>query len=90
MAFLILIVILIFISHKGFPQELNKRFEILSNKRRDGKLSDEEYSELMGLSDQVEKHDLHVIKLLSELAEIRQIPLRDLMKQLGMNSNADA
>ena len=80
--------ILLAINQK-LPTALLSRFDFLTKKRREGTLSEQEHSELLELSDQIEKRDLERLKLLSELAQLRGISLRALTAQLGMKPMAN-
>ena len=60
----------------------NRHYQKLLNKRRNETLSESEYQELVVLSDQYEQQNVERVKCLVQLAEIRNISLTDLMKQL--------
>ena len=64
------------------PEPLQRRFDELVAKRTDGALTDEEYEELLELTDQVELLDAKRVEYLTELAAIRRQTLSDLMDEL--------
>jgi hypothetical protein len=72
--------------NKGIPTELNDRYEILLNKRDDENLTEVEYAELLEISSQIETFGVRRIEALAKLATIRQIPLLQLMDDLGIQS----
>ncbi len=70
--------------NRGLPLALQERLNELIRKRRAESISDKELRELKKLTDQVEKLDAERLELLTELAALRHIPLRKLIKQLGL------
>jgi hypothetical protein len=70
--------------NKGIPDDLRERYYALIEKRRAGTLTPDEHKTLLQLTDEVEKLDAERVKYLVELAQLRQVPLRDLMKSLGI------
>mgnify|MGYP000222532501 CR=1 FL=1 len=63
-----------------------ERFAELHAKRRAYTLTPEEQEELIQLSDEAEAFDVERLKALSELAQLRQVALPRLMKQLGLKA----
>jgi hypothetical protein len=53
-------------------------------------LSTEEHAELITLIDRVEVANAHRIECLAELATLRQVPLRKLMVEMGIQPSVDA
>ncbi len=74
--------------NQGIPQDIQKRYEELIAKRQSETLEEDEYNELLAISDQVEKLDTYRIQSLKELADIRHISLSALMKKLGIQTPA--
>lgn len=70
--------------NQGLPAITQERLNELIEKRRAETISAKELRELKKLTDQVEKFDAGRLKLLLELAHLRHIPLRKLIKQLGL------
>lgn len=70
--------------NQGVPADLQRRFDELISKRQASSLTQEEYEELLRLTDQVEKLDAERAERLAELARLRQTSLTDLMQQLGI------
>ncbi len=63
-----------------------ERFAELQAKRRAFTLTPDEQNELIALSDEAEALDVERLKALSELAQLRQISVPRLMKQLGLKA----
>jgi hypothetical protein len=63
--------------------ELQTRYEELLDKRRAESLAPGEYEELQRLTDQVEMLNAKRVADLSELARLRQVPINELLSQLG-------
>ena len=70
--------------NQGLPAALQERLNELIEKRQAEIISAKELRELKKLTDRVEKFDATRLELLIELAHIRQVPLRKLIKQLGL------
>ena len=70
--------------NQGLPPATQKRLNELIDKRQAETISAKELRELKKLTNQVEKFDVERLKLLTELAALRQVPLRKLIKQLGL------
>ena len=56
----------------------------LKEKRQKKTLSDTELTELIGLNNEIESANAVRITVLAELAQLRNIPIRVLMEQLGL------
>ena len=76
--------------NQGLSVEMQQRFNLLTAKRRAETLTSEEYQELLGLVDEIELRDAKRVEYLAELAQLRNISLRMLMKQLGIRPPAYA
>jgi len=61
-----------------------ERFDLLSAKRRAFTLTSEEHVELSRLVDESEAFAVRRLEVLGELAQLRQVTLPALMKQLGL------
>lgn len=70
--------------NKGLPARIQKRFDELNTKRENATLTKEEHQELLRLINRIENQDAKRIEMLGELAQIRQQPIRELMKELGI------
>jgi hypothetical protein len=68
----------------GLPDKVEQRFQHLTEKRRNGSISHEEYEDLLGLIHLIEQTDAQRMEQLAELAQIRNVSLRVLMNQLGI------
>jgi hypothetical protein len=72
----------------GFPSEFWERYHLLRSKL-DAGLSPAERAELLGLSDRIEAAQVERLKLAMELAKLRGVPVDELLRQLGISSEAD-
>jgi hypothetical protein len=61
-----------------------ERFDELNARRRAFALTPEEHDELLRLVDESEAFTVRRLEALTELAQLRQVPLPTLMKQLGL------
>jgi hypothetical protein len=75
---------LLFKINKGLPSAAQRRLNELIDKRRAEAISAKELRELKKLTDQIEESDAKRLELLTELAHLRNVPLRKLIKQLGL------
>ena len=75
---------LLMMINRGLPPALQERLNDLIKKRQAESISAKELRELKKLTDQVERFDVERLTQLTELAAIRNIPLRKLIKQLGL------
>jgi hypothetical protein len=76
--------ILLKMINRGLPPEKRKRFALLETKRSSGSLTEEEHQELIALSDQLEQLNVDRVQYLGQLASLRGVSVRALMKQLGI------
>lgn len=74
--------------NQGVPYQPHRQYEALRRKRRQGKLTRNELQELLALTEQMEQFDVERLKLIAELAELRGLPLPELMRQLGLEPPA--
>ncbi len=63
-----------------------ERFDLLNAKRRDFTLTLQEHEELLRLVDESEAFTARRVQALGELAQLRQMTLPALMKQLGLKA----
>jgi len=76
--------------NQGLPAEVQEQYDELIDKRRDEALSSEEYSDLLRLTDQIEKMEAQRMLYLSELALYRKVSLTELMENMGIQPPAYA
>lgn len=74
--------------NRGLPEAVCSRYARLSQKRRKKPLSDVEHGELLKLTHELETRDAERAAALLELAILRRIPIRILMKQMGIKAAA--
>jgi hypothetical protein len=72
--------------NRGIPAELSDRYAILADKRDDETLMDDEYRELLDIADQIEASGVKRLEALVKLADQRQVPLLQLMADLGIQT----
>jgi hypothetical protein len=70
--------------NQGLPSAMQTRLNALIDRRRTETISAKELRELKKLTDRVETFDVERLELLTQLAVLRNIPLRKLIKQLGI------
>jgi hypothetical protein len=76
--------------NQGIPPDLQRRYHELIARRRAESLSEDEYGELLRLTDQVEAIEVQRVEYLAELARLRKKLLTDVMKDLGIRAPAYA
>jgi len=76
--------LLLKINNSGLPEEARERYRELIKKRQEETLTDEEYNELLRLSDESEQRQAERLEALMELARLRNTSLRELMDALGI------
>lgn len=74
--------------NQGLPPDIQIRYAELVTKRREEKLTPEEYQELLQLTAQVEQFEAERVAYLAELAQLRQTSLTALMEDLHISSPA--
>jgi hypothetical protein len=70
--------------NKGLTREQQDRYRALTDRRDARSLTSEEHAELLRLTDQVEQAEADRAAALVELAQFRQVPLEQLLHQLGI------
>ncbi|MCC7450285.1 MAG: hypothetical protein IT324_22900 [Anaerolineae bacterium] len=66
------------------PADLQRRYDELIVKRQANALTDDEYSERLYLTDQIEAVDVERLRYLAELAKQRGVSLTAIMEQLDI------
>jgi len=74
--------------NKPLPKNLQKRFEILNQKRIAEILTIKEQAELIEITTKFEALNVAQLKALADLSKIRQLPVRELMNHLGITLKA--
>jgi carbon storage regulator CsrA len=74
--------------NQGLPDQVRARHDELVARRRAEALTDEEYKELLDLTDQVERAEADRLAALSDLAAVRHTPLPSLLHDLGIPAPA--
>jgi hypothetical protein len=69
---------------KGLPREQQARYQELIGRREARTLAQEEHDELLRLTDQVEQAEADRAAALVELAQLRQVPVDHLLRELGI------
>ena len=72
--------------NRGLPEAVCSRYARLSQKRKKASLSDKEHAELLKLTHEFESRDADRAEALLALANLRRIPIRLLMKQMGIKA----
>ena len=72
--------------NRGLSIDMRKRYSALAKRRNRNLLTSEEHQELLELTQQAENQDVDRTAALIELAKLRQVPLRMLMKQMGIQA----
>lgn len=72
--------------NQGLPISTQQRFDELTAKRRADTLKPDEHQELLQALDQIEQYDVKRLEALAELAQVRNVSIRVLMKDLGIHS----
>lgn len=70
--------------YQGLPAAMQQRLNELIEKRQAYTITETELQELLTLTDQVELFDAARLERLIELAHLRQVPLQQLIQQLGL------
>jgi hypothetical protein len=72
--------------NQGVPADLHQKYRALVNKRDDVELTEDEYSRLLELSDRIEAVAVDRTQALIQLANLRGIPLMQLMDELDIHA----
>ncbi len=73
--------------NKGLSLKQVERFKILDQKRFDEILTNEEYTELSALVEKIENLNVRRLKHLIALSKLRNVSVRELVKQLNLSPN---
>jgi hypothetical protein len=71
--------------NQGIPAELAQRYQALRDRRDNGDLTELEQSEIIQLCDEMENIGVKRLEALMRLADLRQVPLLQLMSDLGIH-----
>jgi hypothetical protein len=74
--------------NEGLPAAMQQRYDQLIAKRRAETLSDDAHAELLRLTESSEELMTRRVGYLVELAQLRQTTLKDLMRDLGIQTPA--
>jgi hypothetical protein len=66
------------------PREIESRYKVLAKKRDAESLTPSEYQELLRLTDKVEHFEVQRLEALAQLARLRGLSLKALVKALGL------
>jgi hypothetical protein len=72
--------------NQGIPLDIQKYYNDLIVKRDAETLTNDEYRDLLGLTEQIEKQQAERIGYLAELANLKGISLNTLMENLGIQT----
>lgn len=70
--------------NKGLPVDQVQRLRALNLKREQKGINQQEQAELVGLVEKSEKYTVNRLKHLIALARLRDVPVRELMAELGI------
>jgi hypothetical protein len=71
--------------NKGLSFQDAVRLQLLNQKYSEGNITEQKYSELNVLVEKVEKLNVSRLKYMTQLAQFREVSVRELMNQLGIN-----
>jgi len=74
--------------NRGLPSAMQERYSHLIARRKKSVLTTDEHQELVHLTHEAETRDAERAADLLELAKLRHIPVRVLMKQMGIKPTA--
>jgi hypothetical protein len=74
--------------NRGLPENIQHRYDQLRAKLNAETITPQEHQELLALVDLVEQADAQRLQHLIKLSQLRQVPLPDLMHQLGIHPPA--
>jgi hypothetical protein len=75
--------------HLKFPDEFWERYHELRSKLDDQTLTAAERREMIGISDRLERANARRMRYVVQLANLRGVPLEQLMKQLGIGEGRE-
>jgi hypothetical protein len=70
--------------NQGLPFDLQDRYNELIAKRQAELLTSDEHTELLHLTEEVERQEAQPVRDLAELAHLRQLSLTQLLEELGL------
>ena len=73
--------------NKSLSLQDSLRFKLLNQKHSEGNITEQEYAELSVLVEKIEKLNVNRLKYMTTLAQVRNVSVRELMNQLGLNQN---
>lgn len=73
---------------EALPESTWARYETLKAKREDDTLVDSEHAELIDLVNEVEIWNARRMEAVAELSKLRDVPFRELVRQLGLGAPA--
>lgn len=73
----------------GLSPDQWQRYRELKARRRSETLTSDEHAELIAITNQIEEDNVYRVQSLAELARRRQVPLRALMAELGIQPVID-
>jgi hypothetical protein len=71
-------------AQERLPREIESRYKVLAKKRDAESLTPSEYQELLRLTDKVERFEVQRLEALAQLARLRGLSLKALVKVLGL------
>jgi hypothetical protein len=74
--------------NRGLTAEVSERYAHLVKRRKKGILTPDEHRELLDLTHKAESQDADRAAALLKLAKLRHVPVRVLMKQMGITTPA--
>lgn len=74
---------------EGLPEEVWRRFEILRRRSREERMTPEEQQELIAITDQIEEADARRLEHLASLAQLRQVTVHEVIRELGIEPRHD-
>jgi hypothetical protein len=72
--------------NRPIPDDVCERYDELARKRRQKSLTESERAELLRLTNRIESQDAERAAALLELSKLRRVPIRVLMKQMGIKA----
>lgn len=73
----------------GLSDDRQARFVELKEKRDKEVLTDLEHAELLTIIDEIEQNDVERMKAVTKLAQLRNLPVRELMQEFGLTATHD-
>jgi hypothetical protein len=72
--------------NRGLDAATQERFDALVTKRREERIDAAELADLMRITESIEERDAQRLASLGELADLRQLPLSELLRSLGIQA----